>query len=226
MHRYEIWILYRRELRAALRERAIVVNSILLPIFLYPLLLWMVFTGITYVQGASERAVSRVALMGLGAAQTELRDSLAALESVSLDTIAASRDAAVERVREGELDALVEVLPPGPEGAALAGNFRVRITYDRSVSRSRRARDRVEDVVDAYRERWLAQQAETLGIAPAALEQFRVEEENTASGGDMGAFLLGEMVPLFLVIWWRSAASSPPSTRPPVSGSARPGRPS
>ena len=33
----DVWILYRRELRSALRERAIVVNSILMPLFLYPM---------------------------------------------------------------------------------------------------------------------------------------------------------------------------------------------
>ena len=37
----EIRTLYTRELRSALRERNIVINSIILPILLYPVLLWL-----------------------------------------------------------------------------------------------------------------------------------------------------------------------------------------
>ena len=36
----EIATLYSWEIRSALRERTIVVNSILIPIFLYPFMLW------------------------------------------------------------------------------------------------------------------------------------------------------------------------------------------
>ena len=50
----QVVVLYRRELRGALRERAIVVNSILLPIFLYPLILWLMFSAIVFVEGLSE----------------------------------------------------------------------------------------------------------------------------------------------------------------------------
>jgi hypothetical protein len=56
----QVGILYRRELRAALRETAIVINSILIPIFLYPLVMWAAFTGIMFVQGQTEGFISRV----------------------------------------------------------------------------------------------------------------------------------------------------------------------
>ena len=59
----EIRVLYARELKSALRERTIVINTILLPIFLYPVLLWVMFTGITFVQGMNEGFESRVAVV-------------------------------------------------------------------------------------------------------------------------------------------------------------------
>ncbi len=61
----DVRLLYKRELRSALRERNIVVNSILLPVFLYPLLLWLTYTGITFVTGQNEGFVSRVMLQRL-----------------------------------------------------------------------------------------------------------------------------------------------------------------
>jgi len=60
----DIRLLYAREIRSALRERNIVVNSILLPIFLYPLLLWLVYSGMTFVSGQTEGFKSRVTLKG------------------------------------------------------------------------------------------------------------------------------------------------------------------
>jgi hypothetical protein len=47
-------------MRAAFRERSIVVNSILLPIFLYPFVLWAAFTGIMFVRGQTEGVKSRL----------------------------------------------------------------------------------------------------------------------------------------------------------------------
>ncbi len=195
-------MLYGRELRSALRERAIVVNSILLPIFMYPLILWLMFSAIVLVEGLSEGFVSRVVLINLPPQHGELRDTLAAMESVELQVEPASPEAARARVRDGELDALVEFLPPSPESGAalLPDNFRIRLSYDRSEERSRRARSRVETVVGRYRDRWLEREALSLNVSREQLEQFRVERRNVSSETQMGAFLLSQMIPLFLVI--------------------------
>ena len=56
----QVRILYLREMRAALREKTIVINSILIPLFLYPLILWAVFSGLVFVQGQTAGFVSRV----------------------------------------------------------------------------------------------------------------------------------------------------------------------
>jgi sodium transport system permease protein len=199
MNRHDIWILYRRELRTALRERMIVVNSILMPIFLYPAMLWLMFSGITFVEGLAEGFVSRIVVDEVPARHTEVFDSLAALDNVAL-LAERSREEAIAQVREGELDAYVEFLSPGAEGRALAGNFQVRIHYDRAVERSRRARDRVEEVIDRYRQRWLRDEARGLDIAPAELEMFSINRRTVSTERERGALLLSEMIPLFLII--------------------------
>src|SRR4030042_3337235 len=51
---------YTHEIRAALRERTIVLNPFLIPIFMYPLLLCAMFTGITFVVGQTEGVVSQI----------------------------------------------------------------------------------------------------------------------------------------------------------------------
>lgn len=119
----EIGILYRRELRSAFRERSIVVNGILLPIFLYPVLLWGMFTALTFVQGVNEGFTSRIAVDGPPPpGHQALLDTLAAREDVEVVGGAeAGEDAPPperweEALAAGELDAILsfrEVDGPG-----------------------------------------------------------------------------------------------------------------
>jgi sodium transport system permease protein len=196
----DVWILYRRELRSALRERTIVVNGILMPIFLYPVMLWVMLTGITFVSGLQERSVSRVLVLDAPSAHPALMDTLRAREDIQVVAGLTDPGEAIRLIQQEELDALVEFLPAESAASSLEGNFSVRIRYDRAVERSRRARDRVESIVSYYRDRWMAREATELGIADSDRAQFLVVQENTSSGEQMGALVLGMLIPLFLVI--------------------------
>ncbi len=201
MNRREIWLLYRHELRSALRERAIVVNSILMPILLYPVLMWAGLSAMTLVQGMSEGSTSRVALYGIEARHQAIGDSLAAMESVELvANPPATVEEAEEAVRAGDLDVAVAFEPAPAAASALPGNFVARLTYDQSEDRSRRARDRVEGVVTDYRDAWLEREVAALEISPERLVQFDVERDNVASESEMGGFILSLVIPLLLVI--------------------------
>ena len=196
----EILVIYRKELRSALRERSIVLNSVLLPIFLYPVLLWVLFTGITFAEGLAEGARSRVAVHGLPSEHGEVLDSLRSLSSLDVVETPASVAESDARLARGELDAVAKFLSPPQASEALPGSFTVRIAYDRSLERSRRARQRVERVVERYRERWLRREAEGMAIPPEDIEGFRVAAQDVATGQQLGALLLSQMLPLFLVI--------------------------
>jgi len=216
--------LYRKELRSAFRERSIVVNSILLPIVLYPAVLWLTFTGITFVQGLAEGFVSRVAVFDLPPAHGEVLDTLRGHGSVEVRDTFPSPERAEEAVRLGELDAVVvfsgaasEEDPvaateggraptsateaTGSPGARLAlQNFRVRIAYDRSESRSARAEARIREILEAHRDRWIEGGARELGLSEGERTPFLLDRENLSTEEEMGAYLLAEMIPVFLVI--------------------------
>ena len=192
----DIGILYRRELRSALRERNIVINGILVPIFLYPLMLWLIYTGITFVGGQTEGFTSRIMLRSLPQDHPALRQKLAADTRIELKEMPDPNAA----IREGTLDLFAEFLPPESAAAALDGNFRVRVTYDNSKDRSGIARDRFESLLSNYRDRFLERRAGALGISAAQLQQFWVETRNVATSRQMGEFILGLMLPLFLII--------------------------
>ncbi|PYV38665.1 MAG: hypothetical protein DMG09_11290, partial [Acidobacteria bacterium] len=151
----DVRILYLNELRSALRERSIVMNSIFLPIFLYPVLLWLVYTGMSFVAGQTEGFASRVALLAFSNEQRVFKIDLERDPRLEVKT---SNDPLAD-IRNGNLDLLVEILPPAREAARLTGNFRVRLTYDNSKDRSRMARDRIAERLRLYRDRYLEQEA-------------------------------------------------------------------
>lgn len=200
MNLSQVWILYRRELGAAVRERSIVVNSILLPVFLYPVVLWLTFSALTFVEGLSEGYASRVAVFDLPAAHSALRDSLRSWSDLELIEDFSSPVGAREAIREGDLDAAIEFLPPDGAGATLDENFVLRISYDRADSRSQRARSRIALLVQQYRSDWIDREARSLGLDAADLEIFRLEGQNVSTGSEMAAFVLSGMVPVFLVL--------------------------
>lgn len=194
----DVGVLYAREMRAALRERSIVVNSILIPIVLYPLLMWAMLTGVTLVQGQTEGFVSRVVLRTNGATAQALGRELR--RDARFTIVAAPGENATTAVRRGTVDAVVE-LDPGEGNAALVeGSLAARITFNGSRERSRTAKERLEAVLQERRQHALAHAAAALGVAQDDWQRFALRTCNVASGEEMGAFLLGLMLPLFFVI--------------------------
>lgn len=209
----QIGLLYRRELRSALRERAIVVNGVLIPIFLYPIMLWAAFTGITFVQGINEGFVSRVAIETAPPdTHVALLDTLRRHEGVEVIGVAGApygaEDAGGERalppddwdaaLAAGDLDAIVSFRRL--DGGALADNFAVRVRYDRAEDRSQQAEARIREIVSDYRAQWVASEGEALELDETERTVFVVVGESVSSSEDIGQLLLGQMLSIFLVI--------------------------
>lgn len=200
MRHSEVLVLYAKELRSALRERSIVVNSVLMPIFLYPVMLWLMFTGLTFAQGLAEETRSRVSVHGLTPEHQEVLDSVAAQAKIFEVVPSGSVEGSEAALARGDVDAVAEFQSVPDTTGLLPGNFSLRIAYDRSLERSRRARERVADLVERHRERWLNRQAQGMSIPREEIDGFRVEGKNVATGRQLGTQLLSQMLPLFLVV--------------------------
>jgi len=201
--------LYVREVRSALRERTVVINSLLLPVVLYPLLLWLEISALSLASGMAERAPSRVAVVDGGGIAAALVDRIvptsgddprAATGALFAPAQHLQLDQALARLGDRSTDAVLEVLPPPPDASGLPGNFAVTLHYDGSIDRSRRARDRLQDLVGDYRADRLEAEAEALSMTAVSVGPFALERRNASSEGSMHTALLSLMLPLFLVI--------------------------
>ena len=201
----DIRTLYLRELRSALRERGIVVYSIIIPIVLYPLLIWLVYTGFSYASGQAAEARSRIMLRDLPIAHLELRRVMQADRTIDLEF---SRNPE-EDLRNGELDLIIDFVqvqdaPPIPEG-----NVGASMTFDASRDQSSTARVHAKRAIDRYRERFIEREALRLGISQTQLQGFRVDEVNISTNTEMGRFVLGLLLPVMLVIMLAMGAVYP-----------------
>jgi sodium transport system permease protein len=195
----EVWILYRREMLAAFRERTIVVNSILIPLFLYPFLLWAMFTGFSLVMGQTEGFVTRVGVANWPEGHEVLKRDLERNPRLNLVTLT-NREDARQKVLEGKLHAWLEFAPATGPAAGLPGNFEVKVLFDASKDRSVTARERVTGAIESYRHQWLNRESRNRGIEPDAWDAFSVEFRNVASKRQMGGFILGLMAPIIFVV--------------------------
>jgi sodium transport system permease protein len=190
----DIKVLYLREIRSALRDRTIVTNSVLLPIFLYPLMMWLVYTGMTFISGQNEELKSRIALKNIPAAHAILEKEFEADKSIVLTV---SGDAAAD-IRSGRLDAMVEFVPP-KSNLQIENNFESRITYDESRHQSNLAKTRIDQKLSRYRDTYLEQQASKLGLSREQYQNFWVDSENVARSRERGTFI-AVFMPIFFII--------------------------
>lgn len=194
----QAWTLYRRELRGALRERNIVLNSVLLPLFLYPFILWALLTGLLFVQGQTQGMLSRIAVNEWPQGHPGLRQAFQRHPQISLHPPGENPDLNRELL-SGKLDALIQFVPKdGPPGTT--PNFEARVLFNESNERSVAARRRATDLVGEYRQQWLKREAKARGVPEAAWTPFEINNQNVASGKQMGAFLQGMILPILFVV--------------------------
>ncbi len=196
----DIAVLYGKELRCALRERNIIVNSLLIPIFLYPTILWVVYTGISFVGGQTEGFVSRIALKGVPPAHKALLDELKKDEQIQIV------QAHESDIATGRLDLFLEFQQAVNSREQ---NYTVRFSYDKAQERSQTAFERVTAILDRYRDRAILERSERLGLEEKTLRGFTIDEENTATKLQMGQFVLGLILPLFLIVMMALGAFYP-----------------
>jgi len=196
----QIWILYRHEVRSALRDRSIVAMSIVIPLVMYPLLLWATFAAMNFVEGQAERLTSRIAVLDAPPAHAVLLDSLAANGRIALTDWTGGEAAGREAVARGRIDAFVRFEDPPASGAALDENFRLRVFYSAARDRSERARGQVEEALDAYRGTWIDDSREGLDISDREWAGFAVVQEDLATPEEATRFLLAMVVPMLTLI--------------------------
>ncbi len=197
--------IFRKEVREALRDRNLVVQLVLVPLFLYPLLGFGAFQIFQVSRGAAERRPTVVVLdRDLPAPLRTAIESIPHWETVaapeSLDRrdapppLGSARGLAAAGPREGPVPSAWLAAWTGASGDSL------ELAYDRSLDRSRQARDRIRERIESHRDSLIRQRAATVGLHEADRTPWVLVAEDLSPSSERGRFLLSLVLPIFLMI--------------------------
>ncbi len=180
---------FSKELRETLRDRRTLVIMIVVPVFLYPIMLvvgqQLAMFGMrqleeepigVVVQGAPPEALAILA-----------RDTM-------LDVVAAA--AGPEQVVEGR----AEIAVVFPDGVDEEGQVAATIHYDGTRDRSQLGRPRVVERLEEWSDTVLARRLVEQGLPPTFAEPVTIAESSVASAERMGGYALGRFMPMVLIL--------------------------
>ena len=189
--------IWKKELKDNIRDRRTLMSMLIMPVVLMPLLTIGMFKLLDKVAEDQRQQTVKIAISG-EQNSPELANLIKGQEKLEV----ASADGSFEiDVKDGKIDAAVEI----PE------NFRSDIENQRPVNvglvikstntRSANAGIKVSSAIEAFNSQILQQRFNKLGVKEEILSKVALETKDTATEKETGGFVLGLLIPMFIVMW-------------------------
>jgi len=198
-----IKLVYAKEIRDTIRDRRTLFISVVLPIFLYPLLM----IGLSQFMAAGAGRIwdksQKVALVGMtGEVAEQMTARLLASED-KLEVVSSTDP--VADLKSEKIDAWLEIDPGFEKTLADGRQGDVLLHFDSSKDHSKAAEKKVRAVLSVWGEKILRER----GLSEADIEPVKVERDDAATKGQRGAKTAGPMLALLLVIMAATGAFYP-----------------
>ncbi|MBS2040138.1 ABC transporter permease subunit [bacterium] len=177
-----LWILYLREMRSTLRERNVILYVVVVPLLLYPFLIWLAMSAVSVLTAEQDRTPLRVVLSGK-------EPLLARALEHERFTLIESNDPMAD-LNSGVVDAWVDA----------RSQAQLKLIYDGRYRQAQQARARLAALLEDYRAVRLEQMAMKSGARLSDLQPFYFEQQDEGTSNDRGHYLLGTFLPLCLLV--------------------------
>ncbi|HYW08911.1 MAG TPA: ABC transporter permease subunit/CPBP intramembrane protease [Longimicrobium sp.] len=182
-------VVLRKELRETLRDRRTLFLMLVIPTLLYPTLFVVLEQLALFGQRSLRQQAPVVAVAGGD-------DVRAFLVGDTLLRVVAATGANAGSVRDGKTDAAVIA---GPEVGA-ESTREVRVLFDESSDRSRRAHDLVRARLAAWDDTLLSRRLAARGLPAGFAAPLEVRDSSVATAQEAGGYALGRFLPGILVM--------------------------
>jgi sodium transport system permease protein len=199
-------LVFRKEIREALRDRRTLFVTLVLPMLLYPALMIGLGTATARQQGKLREQVQRYAVAGKVPAA--LREALAGARGLE-EAPASSPE---EDLRAGRIHLVLRAAPGFEEALASGGSARLELLHDSASEPSAEARRKAAEAVEKYRKVILSSRLEERGIPPAYIDPVVLAPAaatDVASATKRGAHVFGRILSMMLVIMVVTGAFTP-----------------
>ena len=191
-----IGIVYRKELREALRDRRTLISSLLVPLVLFPLLTAGLGAAISVLMGQAKEEIYKVMIIG-GEDSPRLVDDLRQLKTIQIMPLAQTwKDQIVDKT----IRAAIEI-PVGFESDLSAEKSVTLKIYDYEGDlKSSLASGLIKEHLEGYREGVVKASLYLKNISPETLKPFEVEKQNVAPPEKVGGAAFGGVIGYMVIL--------------------------
>ncbi len=183
-----------KELLDTFRDRRTLIAMVGVPVILYPALFILATQATLIQQSRMEKTRAKVAVTGEDASQ--IVGWLEAEEKIEVTP----SDEPLADLEAGKLDAVVTVPAGVAEALEAGGTAEIEIAYDAAEVVSRKASDRLEEVLRKARDALIAERIENEGLADTFAKPLKLTWENVAPPSKATGSILGTILPLLMVV--------------------------
>lgn len=194
----ELKTLYMCEVKQMLRDRHTLIYTVAIPIFFYPVLLFIVFQAMALVKGWQDNHISKIYVSKSRSPELVqwLLEKETKVELVQVDdNQAPTRDHLSTWIQEKKIDAALSL-----KGKPPAEPLEAEIVYSSVRDSSETAKERLENLLETFRDRILLVQAQSHGEEKSFLSVLNVDQVDVASRERKSNFILSLILPLLMVV--------------------------
>jgi sodium transport system permease protein len=180
----EILIIARKELLSVVRERRVLFTTLVLPIFVMPLLMFGPILLFGNVAQKTQESVQRVGVVGVPV------EVLEALKRAKVEPVPVANPQEAVQNREVQAALIYE-----------NGRYTLYGRLSGGATQSALVVEKVQGALRAYKDQVVAERLRARGIGTELLEPFRLEIEDASREQERAAGLFAFLIPYFLVLF-------------------------
>lgn len=191
----KVKIIYFKEMLETLRDRRTLISTILIPIILFPVLMFGMSAVVVTMMRKTEAEATRIAVIGEEHARSFLSILLEGedFEKTEVEDFKLA-------LKEKEIHAAVEFPPGFEKELALGGSSEATIYYDGAEIRSSIAKEKLTGELKDYQDSVVVKRLRERAIQESLLHPIEINKENLAPKEKMAGFMLGMFLPYMIVI--------------------------
>lgn len=191
-----VGVVYRKELREALRDRRTMISTLLVPLILFPLLTAGLGAAIAALVGKAKEEVPEVMILG-GEDSQQIVTGLKSQDKIKVVPTTADWK---EKIANKEVRAAVEI-PAGFEKDLMEQKpATVKIYIYGGEMKSSFAADRVENYLKTFRDDVVKQRLVAKNLPASTLTPFDIKQQNVAPPEKVGATAFGGVIGYMVIL--------------------------
>lgn len=191
-----IGIVYRKELREALRDRRTLISSLIVPLLLFPLLTAGLGAAISALVGKAKEEIPKVMIIG-GDDSPKLMDDLRGMKKIEVLPLAASWK---DQIINKEIRAAVEIPPGFQNDLAQQKVVTLKIYNYGGDLKSSLATGAIQEHLESYRGKIVKETLTARNLPEAALKPFDVQQQNVAPPEKVGGAAFGGVIGYMVIL--------------------------